>query len=136
MSADEVFFDSNVLVYLTDTASGKAALTEDLLASGGTISVQVLNEFANTARRKIKLSWAETHDFLETFRATLRTVPLTLEMHTRGLALAERYGLSVYDGMIVAAAQLAGCTTLYSEDMHNGLVINQLTIRNPYANLP
>jgi predicted nucleic acid-binding protein len=35
--------------------------------------------------------------------------------------------------MIVAAAQLAGCSTLYSEDMHHGLVIDRLTIRNPYA---
>jgi predicted nucleic acid-binding protein len=49
-----------------------------------------------------------------------------------GLALAERCKLSVHDGMIVAAAQLAGCTILYSEDMHDGLVIDRLTIRNPY----
>jgi predicted nucleic acid-binding protein len=50
--------------------------------------------------------------------------------------LAERYQLGVYDGMIVAAALVAGCTTLYSEDMHDGLVIDQLTIRNPYAGDP
>jgi predicted nucleic acid-binding protein len=79
------------------------------------------------------LSWAETRDFLDTFRATLEVIPLTLETHERGLALAERYQLSVYDGMIVAAAQLAGCRVLYSEDMHDGLVIDGLTIRNPYA---
>jgi predicted nucleic acid-binding protein len=133
MSADETFFDSNVLIYLTDTESGKAGRTEDLLAEGGTISVQVLNEFANTARRKVRLNWAETRDFLDTFRATLEVVSLTLETHDRGLELAERYQLSVYDGMIVAAAQLAGCKTLYSEDMHDGLVIDELTIRNPYA---
>jgi predicted nucleic acid-binding protein len=46
--------------------------------------------------------------------------------------LAERYILNIYDAMIVAAAQLAGCTVLYSEDMHDGLVIDRLTIRNPY----
>jgi predicted nucleic acid-binding protein len=60
-------------------------------------------------------------------------VPTTEETHVRGIALAPRYSLSVYDGMIVAAAQLAGCTVLYSEDMHDGLVIDRLTIRNPYA---
>jgi predicted nucleic acid-binding protein len=60
-------------------------------------------------------------------------VPLTIEMHDRGLALAEQYRLNVYDGMIIAAAQLAGCTVLYSEDMHDGLVIDRLTIRNPFA---
>ena len=133
MSASETFFDSNVLIYLTDTESGKAEQTEDLLAEGGTISVQVLNEFANVALRKVRLSWPETRDFLDTFRATLEIVPLTLETHQRGLDLAERYQLSVYDDMIVATAQLAGCRVLYSEDMHDGLVIEKLTIRNPYA---
>jgi len=135
MSAEESFFDSNVLVYLTDEASGKSERTEDLLADGGVISVQVMNEFANVARRKVQLNWVETREFLDTFRATLKIVPLTLETHERGLDLAERYGLSVYDGVIVAAALLAGCRTLYSEDMHNGLVIDRLTIRNPYAGL-
>jgi predicted nucleic acid-binding protein len=133
MSASATFFDTNVLVFLTDTNSAKAGRTEDLLAEGGVISVQVLNEFANTARRKVRLNWAETRDFLDTFRATLEVVPLTLETHERGLALAERYQLSVYDGMIVAAAQLAGCRVLYTEDMHDGLVIDGLTLRNPYA---
>jgi predicted nucleic acid-binding protein len=133
MSATDVFFDSNVLIYLTDEESGKAGRTEDLLADGGVISVQVLNEFANVALRKVRLSWPETRDFLDTFRTTLMIVPLTIDMHDRGLDLAERYRLNVYDGMIVAAAQLSGCKTLYSEDMHDGLVIDRLTIRNPYA---
>ena len=133
MSAGEVFFDSNVLVYLTDTESGKAERTEDFLADGGVISVQVMNEFASVALRKVCLSWDETRDFLDTFRATLKIVPLTLETHERGLDLAQRYQLNVYDGMILAAAQLAGCATLYSEDMHDGLVIDGLTVRNPYV---
>jgi predicted nucleic acid-binding protein len=136
MSVDEAFFDSNVLIYLTDEASGKSGRTEDLLADGGVISVQVMNEFANVARRKVRLSWEETREFLDIFRATLKIVPLTLQTHERGLDLAERYGLSVYDGVIVAAALLADCRTLYSEDMHNGLVIDRLTIRNPYAGAP
>lgn len=133
MSAGDAFFDSNVLVYLTDSESGKAGTTEDLLARGGTVSVQVLNEFASVALRKVRLTWAETHELLDTFRATLNVVPLTLDVHDRGLAAAERYQLNVYDGMIVAAAQLAGCTTLYSEDMQDGLVIDGLTVRDPYA---
>lgn len=87
MRASEVFFDSNVLVYLTDKETGRAGRTEDLLADGGVISVQVLNEFANVALRKVHLSWPETRDFLQTFRATLEIVPLTLETHDRGLGL-------------------------------------------------
>jgi predicted nucleic acid-binding protein len=130
MSADDAFFDSNVLVYLADKEGGKSGPTEDLLANGGVISVQVLNEFALTALRKVG---PETRDFLRTFRATLKIVPVTLETHDRGLELAERYQLNVYDGMIVAAAQLAGCKVLYSEDMHDGLAVEGLAIRNPYA---
>lgn len=133
MSAGEAFFDSNILVYLTDSESGKAGTTEDLLARGGTVSVQVLNEFTNVAQRKVLLTWAETRDLLGTFRATLNVVPLTLDVHDRGLTIAERYKLNVYDGMIVAAAQLAGCRVLYSEDMQDGLVIDGVTVRNPYA---
>jgi predicted nucleic acid-binding protein len=134
MSASEAFFDTNVLAFLTDEEGDRARRTEDLLADGGVISVQVLNEFASIARRKLGLNWAQTREFLDIFRATLTVVPLTVETHERGLDLAERYILSIYDGMIVAAAQLAGCTVLYSEDMHDGLVIERLTIRNPYGN--
>ena len=54
--------------------------------------------------------------------------------HDIGRALGERYGFSVYDAMIVAAALEHGCTTLYSEDMHDGLVIEgRLHIVNPFA---
>ena len=60
--------------------------------------------------------------------------PLTEEAHDLGLMLAERYGYRVYDSIILAAALLAGCTTVYSEDLHNGQVISgSLTIRNPFA---
>jgi predicted nucleic acid-binding protein len=55
-------------------------------------------------------------------------------MHERGRLVAQRYGLSVYDAMIVAAALESGCETLFSEDMQNGLLVDQqLRIRNPFA---
>ena len=97
--------------------------------------MQVLNELGPYARRKIRLrAGLQTRETSSTpFARLVDVVPLTDETHDRGLAVAERYGFNVYDGMIVAAAQLAGCTVLYSEDMHDGLVIDRLTIRNPYA---
>jgi predicted nucleic acid-binding protein len=59
---------------------------------------------------------------------------LTLQTHDVGRALSERYGFSIYDAMIVASALLAGCTTLWSEDMQDGLVVErQLRIVNPFA---
>ena len=61
-------------------------------------------------------------------------IPLTLQTHEIGRALAERYRFSVYDAMIVAAGLIAGCTTLWTEDMHNGLLVeNQLQLVNPFA---
>jgi len=128
----DVFFDSNVVLYLFGSDSDKAVRAEQLLTDGGVVSVQVLNEVANVALRKMRKPWAQAREMLNGIRANCRVVPVTIETHERGLAIAERYQLQVYDGMIVSAAQLAGCAVLYSEDMH-GLVIDGLTLRNPYA---
>jgi len=133
MSGASVFFDTSILAYEFSEDAVKAAASENVIRGGGVISVQVLNEFANAGRRKLGLSWAAIRDILGEYRTNLTVVPVTLETHERGLDLAERYQLGVYDGMIVAAALLADCTTLYSEDMHDGLVIDRLTIRNPYS---
>jgi predicted nucleic acid-binding protein len=94
--------------------------------------VQVLNEFVSTARGKLAMEWHDVRTVLNGLRINCDILPLTEETHVRGLALAERHKLHIYDGMIVAAAALAGCTTLYSEDMHDGLTIDGVTVRNPY----
>lgn len=127
------FFDSNVILYDVSLDLTKAARARALLEVGGTVSTQVLNEIANVTQRKMKLSWAETHLFLQIVRTLLNVRPLTIEIHDKGLALAERYQLSVYDAMIAAAALEARCDTLWSEDLHDGLVIDgKLTVRNPF----
>ena len=128
----DVFLDTNVLVYALVGDAPLAQRSLALLEAGGTVSVQVLNECANTLRRKFSTTWPQVAQVSERIRELCAIVPITEDTHVRGLALAERYQLNVYDGMIVAAAQLAGCTVLYSEDMHDGLVIDRLTIRNPY----
>ena len=134
MSGAENFYDTNVVLCLLSGDPVKADRSEELLAGGGTISVQVLNEFAFVASRKLHMSWPEIREALTQIRAVCPVTPLTIETHDRASQLAERYGLSIYDASITAAALLAGCTTLYSEDMHNGQVIDrQLTIRNPFA---
>lgn len=127
------FIDTNVLVYLASGDPAKADRAEQIAAAGGTISVQVLNELANVLRRKMGLSWTETRTFLSTMRALLAVEPMTADGHDLGLAIAERYGLSIYDAMIAASALQADCDTLWSEDMHDGLVVeNQLRIANPF----
>jgi predicted nucleic acid-binding protein len=128
------FFDTNVILYMASDEAAKADRAEALVGEGGTISVQVLNEAANVARRKMGLSWAETNAFLAMVRDLLGVQPLTVEIHEAGLALAERHGLSVYDAMIAASALHAGCDTLWSEDMRDGMVIHRrLRIINPFG---
>src|SRR5829696_7615206 len=127
------FFDSNVLIYVASGRSEKADRAESLVRGGGTISVQVLNEIANVARRKMRLSWEEVHGFLTLIRGLLPVEPVTVATHQSGLALAERYGLSIYDAMIAAAALLADCNRLWSEDMQHGMLIDQrLRVVNPF----
>jgi len=132
MNADP-FLDSNLLLYLLSAEPEKADRAEALLAAGGTVSVQVLNEFAAVARRKAHLDFAEIRVALGVVRSTCAVVPLDLETHALGLDVAERYRFSVYDGLIVAAALRAGCTVLYSEDLQHGQTIDGLTIRSPFS---
>jgi predicted nucleic acid-binding protein len=127
------FFDTNVLLYLAGSQAAKADRAEALVEAGGVISVQVLNEIANVARRKMGLDWDQTHAMLDTLRGLLQVRPLTVDVHDAGLALAERYRLSVYDAMILASALDAGCSTLWSEDMQDGLSIDgRLKIVDPF----
>ena len=127
------FFDTNVLAYLASGDPAKADRAEAMIAGGGGISVQNLNELANVARRKIGMSWQDTHAFLSLLRGLLNVHPLSVETHETGLALAERYQLSIYDSMIAASALQAGCDTLWSEDMQHGMVIDgRLRIVNPF----
>jgi predicted nucleic acid-binding protein len=128
------FFDTNILLYLASGQPEKADRAERLLADGGTISVQVLNEIANVARRKMGMSWAEIHGLLAMLRGLLPVVPVTIETHEAGLALAEHHGFSTYDAMIAASAILSGCDTLWSEDMQHGMTVeDRLRIVNPFA---
>jgi predicted nucleic acid-binding protein len=127
------FFDSNSLIYFADRTSEKAEVIEKLLRRGGTISVQVLNEVSAVGLRKMQFSWSELHEVLRAIRALVDIVPLELATHEDGLRISERYRLSIFDSMIVASALAAECTTLWSEDMQHGLVVDRrLTIRNPF----
>ena len=133
MSAAETFFDTNVLLYLLSALPDKADRAEELLAGGGVISVQVLNEFASVASRKLGKAWPDIRDILDVICAVCTVEPISLATHLRALEIAERHGYSIYDANIIAAALIADCKVLFSEDMHHGHVIEgQLTIRNPF----
>ena len=131
MSAE--FSDTTVVLYPLDDGT-KADRAGAILGQGPRISVQVLSETLMNCRRKVGLSWEEAAAFLEDVRALCPVKYLTLQTHDVGRALAECYDVSIYDAMIVASALVAGCTTLWSEDMQDGLLVeNQLRIVNPFA---
>ena len=128
------FLDTNVLLYLLSADAAKADRSEALLASGAVIGVQMLNEFASVARKKLGMAWKEVDEVLALIRKRCAVRDLTVAIQERALALAVRHRLSWYDALIVAAAIDAGSAVLYSEDMQDGMKIGgRLVIRNPFA---
>jgi len=120
-------------LYLLSEDARKADRIEHLLGDRGTISVQVLNEFAAVALRKLGMQLRDIREILNTVRAVCHVEAITAATHDRGLAVTERYGFSLYDSMIVASALMAGSTVLYSEDLQDGQIIDgQLRVANPF----
>jgi predicted nucleic acid-binding protein len=131
---DKDFLDTNVLIYAVAKNDPRASKAEALLASGGIVSVQSLNEFVSVARRKLGMSWKDVKEFLDLVRILCpNPLPISLDTHRAALAIAEKYGYNIYDALVASSALEAGCKTLYSEDLQDGQIINrQLTIRNPF----
>ena len=126
------FLDTNLLVY-AQTADPKGETARQVIASGGTISVQVLNEFANVLRRKFGLDWDEVAQALEDVKTALGPIrPITVETHAAALELSRQHGFSTYDSLIIAAALEARCSRLLTEDLQAGRRIQGLAIVNPF----
>lgn len=127
------FVDSNVLLYAVSDLP-HAAKAWSVVGGSHVASVQVLNEFADVARRKFGRSPAEIRAVTQRLRSVLDIVPITLLLHDEAIDLHERYGYSFYDSLIVAAALQAGCTRLMTEDLQAGqLIEGRLRIENPFA---
>lgn len=128
------FLDTNILLYSIAGNDPRAEKAESLLSDGALIGVQALNEFVSVARRKLKMGWDEIEQALASFRTLCPDpVPITVETHEQAVRIAQQQGLDFYDALMVAAALQAGCTLMYSEDMQDGLKVEQrLTVRNPF----
>ena len=128
------FLDTNILLYAVAPEDRRSTAAQDLIESGGVVSVQVLNEFVNVARRRFRREWPEIEAALGLLRRLLDPpIPLTVELHESAIALAREHQLAFYDALIVATASQANCTVLFSEDMQDGRRMGGLTIRNPFA---
>jgi predicted nucleic acid-binding protein len=132
MSA-KCFFDTNVLLYFFSESGHRTETAEALLLVGGVVSVQVLNELVSVARGKLRMSWDDVR--IARDKALIlcpNPIPLTEEIHRSAVEISVRYGYSIYDSLILAAATRAGCSTVYTEDMQHGQKIDKLTIVNPF----
>jgi predicted nucleic acid-binding protein len=127
-----VFFDTNVILYLASAEDAKANRAEELIAEGGIVSAQVLNEFTAVAVRKLRMEWGEIREILSVVRTLCTVKPVEIETHELGLDLAQRFRFPIYDALIIAAASIAGCSVLNTEDLHHGKRIEGMTIQNPF----
>ncbi len=139
MSVD--FLDTNILIYtLDETDDRKSGIARQLvhsaLRSGSAIiSFQVVQETLNTITRKLPVPATpeQAGVFLTGTLVPLWKVNPSRELYRRGLHIQALYQFAFYDSLIVAAALEAGCRNLFSEDMQHGQIIEQLVIKNPFA---
>ncbi len=129
----ERFFDTNVLIYAFAEDDPRSGRAEALLAGGGVIGVQVLNEFTNVTRRKLRWQWSDIEAAIKVIEDLAGPArPLTNAIHAQAVALARDHSLSFYDALIVAAAIDAGCRLLNSEDLQDGQKFGSVTVENPF----
>lgn len=134
------FLDTNIFVYTFDPSSSeKQNRARNLVVSAiehhqGIISYQVIQEFFNVATRKFRkpLEYRDCNAYLETVLAPLCKVYPTIELYHEAIDIQERWQLSYYDALIVAAALSAKCNLLLSEDFQDGLKIKDLMVENPF----
>lgn len=126
------FLDSNVLLYLLEPGTRKSQRSRGLVSAGAFVSVQVLNEYSDVARRKRMLCWDDIVNSLEPIKESCVVLPVNIALHERALSIVRETNLRIFDANIVAAAELAGCDVLYTEDLNNGQRIGRVTIVNPF----
>ena len=129
---DRIFLDTNILVYALLDEGIKQQTALERLQSGCVISTQVLNEFAQVARKKAKLEWQEITELSNAIQSLTEIVMLDLATHNRALQIATDFGYSFYDSLIIAAASETNCNVLISEDMQHSQKIDDLVISNPF----
>ena len=126
------FLDTNVLLYLNSPNDTKCLITAKLLKNEGVISVQVLNDYCAVSRRKGSQSWDTISQRCDDLIQLLDVCDLTIDGQILARGYAARYGYTIYDANILASAKLAGCDSLWTEDMQHGQVIDGVEIVNPF----
>ena len=134
--SQDVFFDTNILVYAYTREDYRTPTARKLLQDGGVVGVQALHEFASVAKGKLAMNWAEVQASIDQILLLCPNPrPLNFETHQRALSISKRYGFSIWDGLIVAAAVEARCSKLLTEDLQHGQVVEGVRIENPFIGL-
>ncbi|MBV2182945.1 MAG: PIN domain-containing protein [Rhizobium sp.] len=126
--------DTNVLIYAF-TNDPRSLQAQECLAKPFILSTQALNEFSNVALRKLGMTVADVRSAITDICLLAEDV-LSLDSDTHGLALdiVERYRLSFYDSLMLAAACRAGCDVFLSEDIATGLRLEDgPLVVNPFS---
>ncbi len=131
------FTDSNIWIYaLTDQDEEKKRKAEDLIKrikEKICVSTQVINEVCLNLKRKTIIDERGIGNLISSFYLNYEVVELNEEILLKASDLRSRYSISFWDGLIVASAIAANAEILYSEDMQNGLKVeNKLKIVNPF----
>lgn len=136
-SAGECFVDSNVWLYAfidADDPQKSAAARQLLQTASPVVSTQVINEVGVNVLRQAEFTEEQVRDLIRSFYEKCPVVEFTEPILLRAAQLRDRYSLSFWDGLIVAAALAANVGILYSEDMQDGLLVEgSLQIQNPFA---
>ena len=138
MSGGKVFLDTNVLVYAQDADApdkrqrSRALIAAVVAAGSGVISTQVLQEFYVTATRKMGVPPLAAKSVVQSFRL-FEVVQLSPDLIEQAIDRSVLSQLSFWDALIVAASVASGCTTIFSEDLNAGQVIDGVKITNPFA---
>jgi len=128
------FVDTNVAVYALGRDSDKKARAKQLLDAAPIASSQVINEAISVLMGKQMFAREEAYDVVDALMKLVAVAPVTANTVRDAMSVGLRYGLNHWDALIVAAALVTGCDTLYSEDMQDGQVFeDRLTVRNPFV---
>ena len=130
----KAFADTNVAIYAEGSDTQKAQRATAILESTPVISTQVVNETISALTRKYGFTLAEAHEVATSLLDLCEVVPVTADTIREAIRLTARYQLSHWDSLILAAALLADCEILYSEDLqHEQLFEQRLRVVNPFA---
>ena len=127
------FADTNIVVYAVGQDSDKRTKARQILTQGVIVSSQVINETVSVLTRKQGANLVAAHEVAESLLDLCEVAPVDASTIREAIRLVRRYKLSHWDSLIVAAALLAGCEKLYSQDMQHGQVFDeQLKVINPF----